>query len=322
MRDMIKLVSRGRLNMGDVYDGVFRTILNDCRQLVIPVINEIFHENYDGTEKIEFSPNEHFLDQQDATDVKRITDTNFKIIGKLIKKCHLECESSYPDGKMTIRLFEYDAQIALDEGEITKETLTVTFPNTAVLHLRVRKKTPDKMQYVIVTPGGTVKYDVPVMKVQEYTLDDIFDKHLLMLLPFYIFSHESSFPEYNNNGNKLAELEAKYKDILERLDELEKRGAIGTFDKRTIIELSRDVVKEIAQKYENVQKGVDDIMGGALIETEARRLRDEGRREGRQEGRETEKLQIAKKLIGLNMATKFIMQVTGLSAEIIDELRK
>ena len=26
--------------MGDVYDGVFRTILNDCRQLVIPVINE------------------------------------------------------------------------------------------------------------------------------------------------------------------------------------------------------------------------------------------------------------------------------------------
>ena len=36
--------------------------------------------------------------------------------------------------------------------------------------------------------------------------------------------------------------------------------------------------------YENVQKGVDDIMGGALIETEARRLKDEGGREGRQEG--------------------------------------
>ncbi len=28
---------------------------------------------------------------------------------------------------MTIRLFEHDAQIALDEGEVVQETLTVTF---------------------------------------------------------------------------------------------------------------------------------------------------------------------------------------------------
>ena len=47
---------------------------------------------------------------------------------------------------------------------------------------------------------------------------------------------------------------------------------IGAFDKRTIIELSRDVIMEIAKKYENVQKGVGDIMGGALIETEARAI--------------------------------------------------
>ncbi|WP_283589484.1 FxLYD domain-containing protein, partial [Staphylococcus nepalensis] len=75
-----------------------------------------------------------------------------------------------------IRLFEYDAQIALDEGEVTKETLTVTFPHTAVLYLRAYKKTPDKMKYVVITPGRTVQYDVPVMKVQTYTLDDIFEK--------------------------------------------------------------------------------------------------------------------------------------------------
>ena len=47
---------------------------------------------------------------------------------------------------------------------------------------------------------------------------------------------------------------------------------IGAFDKRTIIEISGDVMKAIAQKYENVQKGVGDMMGGALIETEARRI--------------------------------------------------
>lgn len=30
--------------MANIYDGVFRTILNDCLKLVIPVINEIFGE--------------------------------------------------------------------------------------------------------------------------------------------------------------------------------------------------------------------------------------------------------------------------------------
>lgn len=265
--------------MGNIYDGAFRTILNDCRKLIIPVINEIFGEDYTGDEKIEFLPNEHFVGQQDAAGKERITDTNFRITGRIIKKYHLECESSLPDGRITVRLFEYDAQIALDEGEVTEETLTVTFPNTAVLYLRVYKSTPDKMKYVIITPGGTIRYDVPVMKVQNYTLDDIFEKHLLLLIPFYIFSHEKNFPEYNSSGQKLEELKSEYLDILERLDRLERQGVVGAFDKRTIIDLTGDVMKEIAQKYENVQKGVGDIMRGAMLETEARRLRDEAKKE-------------------------------------------
>ena len=173
---------------------------------------------------------------------------------------------------MTIRLFEHDAQIALGEGEVINETLVVTFPNTTVLYLRTYKKISDKMQYVIKTPGGTVEYDVLIMKVQEYSLEDIFSKHLLLLIPLYIFSHEKEFKVYNSNEQRLAELKAEYRNILERLDKLEQEGIIGAFDKHTIIELSSDVIKEIAQKYENVQKGVGDIMGGALIETEAKTI--------------------------------------------------
>ena len=270
--------------MATIYDGAFRTILNDCRKLIIPVINEIFGESFTGEEEIQFFPNEHFIDQKDEADKERITDTNFTVLGKTQKKYHIECESSLPDGKITIRLFEYDAQIALDEGEVTEETLTVTFPNTAVLYLRSYKKTPDKMKYVIITPGGTVQYDIPIMKVQTYSLDDLFEKRLLMLIPFYIFSHESNFPEYNSNEQKLKELKAEYQIILERLDILEQQEIIGAFDKRTIIELSGDVIREIAKKYDNVQKGVGDMMSGALIETEARTILNQGISQGIKQG--------------------------------------
>ena len=249
------------------------------------MINEIFGEQYNGDEEVEFFPNEHFLDRQDAADRERITDTNFRVTGKTVKKYHLECESSLPDGKMAVRIFEYDAQIALDEGEVTEETLTVTFPHTAVLYLRAyrKKKTPDKMKYVIVTPGGTVAYDIPTMKVQAYSLADIFDRRLLFLIPFYIFSHEKKFPKYNSNEQELEKLKAEYQEILAGLDDLERQEVIGAFDKRTLIEISGDVLKELTKKYENIQKGVGEIMGGALIETSARKLKNETKNETKKE---------------------------------------
>ena len=303
--------------MGNIYDGAFRTILNDCRKLIIPVINEIFHEHYTGEEEIRFFPNEHFLDQQDAADKERITDTNFQIIGRIAKKYHLECESSLPDGKITVRLFEYDAQIALDEGEVTEETLTVTFPNTAVMYLRAYKKTPDKMKYVIITPGGTVQYDVPIMKVQSYSLDEIFEKRLLMLIPFYIFSHEKSFSEYNNNEQKLEELKTEYRMILERLDDLEKQGIIGAFDKRTIIDLSSDVINEIARKYENVQKGIGAMMRGPLIQTEARTILNRGISQGISETKKETALRMLK--MG-KLTVEEIAEYSALSVAEVEQL--
>lgn len=36
------------------------------------------------------------------------------------------------------------------------------------------------------------------------------------------------------------------------------------------------MIKEIAQKYKNVQEGIGDMMSGALIETEARKILNQG----------------------------------------------
>lgn len=49
-------------------------ILNDCLQMIIQVINEIFLGYYTENEKIEFHPNKHFIGQQDAANQERITD--------------------------------------------------------------------------------------------------------------------------------------------------------------------------------------------------------------------------------------------------------
>ena len=180
------------------YDDVFRTLLNDCPKLIIPVINEIFQEHYTGNEEIRFLPNEHFLNRQGGKEDERITDSAFVIQSPEPKNYHMECQST-PDNSMLVRFFEYDTQIALDGGQLNGNILTVTLPHSAVLFLRSHASTPDTLKIRMITPGGTVEYDIQVMKSQQYTPEEIFEKNLLLLIPFYIFSHETRFDEYEKN---------------------------------------------------------------------------------------------------------------------------
>ena len=87
------------------YDDVFRTLLTDCTELMIPVVNEIFHTNYTGNEKIRLLQNEHFIQMPDGSKQERITDSSFEIMSdntcniKCTKRYHIECQS-FEDGSM------------------------------------------------------------------------------------------------------------------------------------------------------------------------------------------------------------------------------
>ena len=260
------------------YDDVFRTLLNDCSNLIIPVINEVFGEHYMGKEKIIFSPNEHFLNKQDGNEDERITDTSFKIVGLEEKKYHWECQSS-SDDSMLVRFFEYDTQIALDEGTIKENVLTVTLPHSAVLFLRCTASTPDIMKIRIVIPEGEISYNIRVMKSMLYSIDDIFEKGLLFLIPFYIFSHEKRFDEYNADEEMLNALKSEYKYIIDKLEEILDAGQITEYTKCTIVDMSNKVLEHIAQKYSNVREGVKAVMGGKVLEYEAKSIKQEGKLE-------------------------------------------
>ena len=171
------------------YDDVFKTLLNDCSRLFIPVINEAFHESYTGDEKIALLQNEHLLNRQGGEQEKRITDSLAMIGDDIYKQYHCECETN-PDNTVAIRLFEYDTGIAINNSRIEGNKLIITFPKTAVLFLRSNSNTPDEMVTRIEAMNGkALEYTIPVMKVKNYNVNEIFEKKLLFLIPFYIFSH-------------------------------------------------------------------------------------------------------------------------------------
>ena len=186
---------------------------------------------------------------------------------------------------MIVRMFEYDTQIALDAGEVVQGTLTVEFPHSAVLYLRHNSRTPDAMTVRIKTPGGEISYQVLVMKTQQYTLDEIFEKKLLFLIPFYIFTHESRFEEYENNAEKRELLRSEVMEIMEKLEQMAFAGEISEYEKCTLVDMSRKIVEKITAKYENVRKEMTSIMGGKVLEYEAKTILQSGIRQGKIEGK-------------------------------------
>ena len=266
------------------YDDVFRTLLNDCPKLIIPVINEIFKEHYSGTEEILFFPNEHFLNKQGGKEEERVTDSAFVIQSPKMKSYHMECQST-PDNSMLVRIFEYDAQIALDNGKIEGNMLTVDFPNSAILFLRCDEKTPDEMKLCLRTPGGNLEYGIPVMKQKNYEIEEIFEKDLLFLIPFNIFTHEKKLQEYDKSEEKLEMLKREYERIRMRLEELCEHRHIDEYTKCTIIDMLYRVLENLAGKYENVKEGVKSVMGGKVLEYEAKTIRNEGISQGISQGR-------------------------------------
>ena len=185
---------------------------------------------------------------------------------------------------------------------------------------------------MIRTPGGEVSYAVPVLKVRQYTVEEIFEKKLYFLIPFHIFVYEKSFKELEENSEKLAKLEEEYTAIVNRLEEDRKNGDLNEYEKVTILEMSDTVIKHLAAKYEKVRKGVGESMGGKVLEYEAKDIlnrgraegRDEGRREGRAEGEITgmkkAKMQLAVKLLQAGNSVAYVADLTELPEETVQKL--
>ncbi len=198
------------------YDDVFRTLLNDCPRLIIPVVNDTFGMNYTYDEDVILYNNEFFITASSGRHDEVITDSHFRIRNE---KYHLECQSTN-DKTMVVRMFQYDVQIAIKDGELAENVYRIRFPKSAILYLRSGRNTPDAVQVEIVVPGDSCTYSVPAIKMKSYSVDDIFEKKLLFLIPFYIFVYESGFSEYESSGSALEKLKGTFSGIVTRLDAL------------------------------------------------------------------------------------------------------
>lgn len=149
-----------------------------------------------------------------------------------------------------------------------------------MLFLRHTEEIPDEMTIRMVKPGGTVEYGIQVMKAKRYTIDEIFDKKLYFLMPFYIFTHEKRFDEYEADEGKLAVLLNEYRRIVRKLEQLQEAGELDAFTRQAVIDRGKKVVRHLAINKKKIVEGVENVMGGKILEYEAKDILNKGRAEG------------------------------------------
>ncbi len=270
------------------YDDAFRTMEGMCDDLVIPFVGHMFKEDYGKEAIIKRLRNEHFVEHEDGSEEKRITDSSFEIVSKdVAKRYHLECESKKYDGTILIRIFEYDSQIAKNTYEDNIYKLRVSFPNSGLLLLRGPADSPDHAVIEIaMADGKETSYEVPIMKMSDYTIDDIFREKLFMLIPFYIFNYENRLPAIDKNEDEINNLFEEYNSIFDRRENEQENGELSALSYSAIIKLTHSVAYKLTMKQDNVQKKVGDFMGGKVLDLPEFKIYDQGKEEGRKEGKE------------------------------------
>lgn len=246
-----------------IFDDVFRTMMEKMTFLVVPLINDVFHTSYPADVEIVQLRNEY-----QRVDGEIITDSRL-LIGNRIY--HIECQST-DDTTMAVRMIEYDFATAVEFARKQGRRYRMEFPRSCVLYLRNSRNTPDFLEVDVVFPdGGCHLYRVPAIKVENYTKDKIFEKSLLMLLPFYIMRYEKRGHEMSENPQLFQELLNEYEVIRSKLEvEITESGRSELFS--DLIGLITRISDHIFRNEEKVRKGIGEIMGGKVLELESERL--------------------------------------------------
>ena len=271
-----------------IFDDVFRTMEEHTPELLLPLINEVFKTNYpEGTKVIRLADKHHLLQQLVET------DSCLSIGNKLY---HFECESNPNRGTIAIRMFQYDVTVALEGKRKENGFYVVEFPASCVIYLRHNKQTKDKEMVLVRMPDGhSLEYSVPVLKSQKYDKEEIFEKKLYVLLPYYILKFEKQLEQIEKEEDRRQRFLEEYENICDRLvDTLGKENPLAYSE---LHKLMQRIQEYILRKRSETRKGVQQIMGGHVLESWKEEMIRIGRAEGHAEGHAEGRLQMLCSLV-------------------------
>lgn len=241
-----------------IFDDVFRTIAQKLPQLILPLINEVFHTSYDE-----------------------------------------------------------------------ENNVNVSFPNSCVLYIRSTKTVPEYHCAIIHFPDGNkVLYKIPVIKVSDYDLSEIFEKKLYLFIPYYLLKYENKIKAKRLSDKEADSIISDLMDMIRKLYEncMDQAQEDLYTD---IMGFTAEILDHMLKSDHRLRERMEDVMGGNILKLRSEELREvreegmeiglkQGRDEGLSEGRSEEKKLIALRMYNAHMDINDISAMVDAPADEIE----
>ena len=218
---------------------------------------------------------------------------------------------------MVIRMFEYDISIALEHASLGEHAIwEIAFPQSCVLYIRNHRSLPDYHEAIVTfADGQKVRYRVPVLQAKRYTVDRIFEKRLLILLPYHILRYEHFLKHNGTNSKKVKHLLDDFREINRRLEDASEKEQKSHLYMDMIV-LIEKIADYIIPEDNAIRKGLGEIMGGKILKLRSEELLEQGEargrltglREGRLTGLHEAKIDAIQNMIDLGLTREQILR--------------
>ncbi len=243
-----------------LWDEILKAIVDAMPKQVFPLIKEIYGKDYPKGTPILLLATESSTYQEDtnAPPGSRLSDIILLISGT--DYYHIECQM-HNDHDMVIRMFAYDFHFAMQHtiSEDWKQGgLVMRFPRSTVIYPEMNSKLPDVLRCRIIFQDDSEHiYQIPTVKIQSYSLDEIQEKHLTLFIPYVLLRLRPKLDPERKFPLEKKELTAFVGKVMMILKDETEQGYLTEQEYLDYVNLFRRAAEKIFEKHADFQKEVD-----------------------------------------------------------------
>ena len=172
-----------------LWDEILKAIVDAMPEQLFSLFKEVFGKEYPkGTPIILLATESStYQENPDAPPSSRLSDIALLVNGT--DYYHLECQM-HNDQDMVIRMVAYDLHFAMQHTAETEQEgngVVMRFPRSVVIYPEKNRKIPESLHCRIIFQDGSEHfYQIPTVRIQSYSLEEIHEKHLNLFIPYVL----------------------------------------------------------------------------------------------------------------------------------------
>lgn len=243
-----------------LWDEILKAIVDAMPEQLFPLFKEVFGKDYPKGTPITLLATESstYRENPDAPPNSRLSDIALLVNG--MDYYHLECQMR-SDQEMVIRMIAYDLHFAMQHtlAEDTKTgMLIMRFPHSAVIYPDKTERFPEHLTCRIIFQDETEHlYQIPAVRIQSYSLDEIHEKHLNLFIPYVLLRLRPRLQPKRKFPLEKKELTEFVEKVMMILKEELEQGYLTVGEYHDYINLFRRAAEKMFKRHDQLRREVD-----------------------------------------------------------------